>query len=507
MNIAILIGISKYKTEMSLPACSLDAEQMERLLISTQKYDDIKVVTAQTNASQVKDSLREFFGKYQNRDDIDEAFIYFSGHGLFQNDALLCCSDFDSSRPATTSISNAELDDLLRSIKPTVAVKIIDACQSGSPYIKDANAGFEKSLGKSQLSSFICMASSRQDQSSYASASESFFTSKWIEATALRSDGQILYRDIQAALADAFVQNPEQTPFFVSQGTGLEVFSTITPELLEFRVLRAKSVIPEQTESKIVSLIELAVNGFDKEFVPHKQALEAVERAKNLLASHSISDPIVKQFYKSTVKTDGKLSGIPRARAVALFADEQSWSKRYLAKINSEAVKIRTLKDPLSGIGSGSGSALSRRILGKLEEDDYVYETRQRPASLEVTEPLPLEVIELSYTSMHPSLPAFRIVIGIVHSLNDVMVLSTTIRLSQKGWNTRSYELSEVKWRYQSYPWSAVVGESAILWSDAQNRAEVEIRTYLESLVPKSDSNLEETLLPEAKKSRKILPN
>jgi hypothetical protein len=91
--------------------------------------------------------LRSFFSKYQTGGNIDETLIYFSGHGVYQNDALLCCTDFDINRPATTSISNSELDDLLRSVKPNVAVKVIDACQSGSPYITWLSLIFRRHFG------------------------------------------------------------------------------------------------------------------------------------------------------------------------------------------------------------------------------------------------------------------------------------------------------------------------------------------------------------------------
>ncbi len=221
MNIAVLIGVSLYKVAAPLPACTADAKQMHKLLSAAKKYDDIFCLTQNTNAAPLKDALRTFFAKHQNLPDIDEALVYFSGHGVYHQDALFCCSDFDANRPASTSISNEEIDDLLRSVSPNVAVKVIDACQSGSPYIKDASAGFEKALRSSRLDSFICMTSSRLDQSSYATAEESAFTSKWINAALCKQDGSVLYRDIQAALADSFVDTPEQTPFFVSQGTGL----------------------------------------------------------------------------------------------------------------------------------------------------------------------------------------------------------------------------------------------------------------------------------------------
>lgn len=259
MNIAILIGISKYKNQADLPACSYDVKNLRNVLVATKKYDDVEIVVENTNSSHVKDALRDFFAKYQSAAPIREALVYFSGHGTYQSDALLCCSDYDASRPATTSISNTELDDLLRSVNPDVAVKIIDACQSGAPYIKDANAGFEKSLKSSQLNSFICMASSKQNQSSFASTTESFFTSKWIDAALVKHEGKVLYRDIQAALADAFVSTPEQTPFFVNQGTGLEFFAEVTDEMRALGSQRKKSTTPDRPDEAISQLITMAV--------------------------------------------------------------------------------------------------------------------------------------------------------------------------------------------------------------------------------------------------------
>lgn len=213
MNIAIVIGVSKYRSQPSLPSCTNDAENMRDLLVATKKYDDICFVNGPTDSGPVKDQLRAFFQQHQKGSRLSEALIYFSGHGVYLNDALLCCSDFDAARPSTTSISNSELDDLLRSVNPEVAVKIIDACQSGSAYIKDADSGFAKALRTSKLRSFVCMASSRQDQASYASAMESHFTAALINAALAKESGTVYYRDIQAALADAFAENVEQTPF------------------------------------------------------------------------------------------------------------------------------------------------------------------------------------------------------------------------------------------------------------------------------------------------------
>ena len=489
MNIAILIGISKYKSEAQLPACARDVENMRRLLMATKKYDDIQCINDQTNASQVKDSLRAFFAKHQNTPEISEALIYFSGHGVYQNDALLCCSDFDINRPATTSVSNAELDDLLRSIKPEVAIKIIDACQSGSPYIKDASAGFEKALGASHLNSFICMASSRQDQSSYATPNESAFTAQWIDAAISKDAGTILYRDIQAALADAFVTNPDQTPFFVNQGTGLEAFCTVSDEIRQLANQRSKSVASEKPEDAILQIIEQAVTKRDKNFVKHDAAISASEQSKTAIINQEISDEIVSKLYEKSVSTDLKLSAIPQSRAVAQFADEQTWQKKYFTKIKYETYKVKVPKDPLN-----IRMTLSS-LMNRIDESEYVLETRSRPSSLEPTESLPFEVAEISFSSNHPSLPAFLVYVGIVHSLTDVMVLSSTVRLTQKGWTERTPELSEVQWRYQSFAWAEVVRDPPILWRDAINRGEQDIRAYLEALIPISESTRDDSTL------------
>lgn len=488
MRIAIIIGIAKYKSETPLPACGLDAENMKRLLAATKMYDDIQLVVDNTNASQVKDALRQFFRKYQSTAGIEEAFVYFSGHGVYQNDAMLCCSDYDSNRPATTSISNAELDDLLRSVSPAVAVKVIDACQSGSPYIKDASAGFEKALSKSPLGSFICMASSRQDQSSYASASESFFTKRWIDAALSKEDGSVLYRDIQAALADAFVSDPDQTPFFVSQGTGLEVFSTVTEDMKALTSARVKALIPDKPEAAIALLIKTQIEDRDRAFVAHDSVLRAIDASKESLVSFGITEPLVQNFYVKSVKTDLKLPVIPKARSVAMFAEEQSWAKRYFVKVNKESYQTRVPKDRLTLSGFG----LHKRPFGTLVSDeDFVVETRQRPSTLESTETLSLEVAELSFTSVHPSLPAFLIYIGLVHSLTEVMILSATVRLTQRGWNSRTPELSDVQWRYQAQTWADVVKNPELIWRNAQTRGEADIKTYLESLLPKSEASAE----------------
>jgi hypothetical protein len=490
MNIAVLIGVSEYRVAAPLPACSADVLQMHRLLVATKKYDEICLLTTQTASGPLKDALRNFFIKYQKTTEMSEVLIYFTGHGVFHTDAMFCCTDYDPNRPATTSISNEELDDLLRSVAPSVAVKIIDACQSGSPYIKDASAGFEKALRDSRLNSFILMASSRQDQSSYATAEASAFTAKWIDAALYKQDGTILYRDIQAALADAFVNNPDQTPFFVSQGTGLEAFALVTDEMRRLAAERSKTVDIEKGEKATEDLIAQEIARRDAIYVSADDAFKAIEKSGNDLDIQVISNPLVARFYQKQVSRDAKLSGLPKSRGVAEFAKEQGWSKKYFVDVQEEQYRAKVPSNVWRVLGMGVASP-------REQTENFTTEVRYRPTHISSTQPLPFEVAEVMFVANnHPSLKAFTLYIGIVHSLTDVMVLSAVAGLSQKAWNIRAPELSEVQWRYKTYLWNEVVSQPKSIWEEAFTRVQDTIKAYLEGLLPKKEDSLLDKQVP-----------
>lgn len=483
MNIAILIGVSRYLAASHLPACKNDVEKMHRLLQATKKYDEIVCITENTDAGQLKESLRQFFKKYNQTSSINEVLVYFSGHGIYHTDAMLCCSDYDPNRPSTTSISNDEIDDLLRSIGPEVAVKIIDACQSGSPYIKDAAAGFEKALKSSKLKSFICMSSSRQDQYSYASPDGSAFTEKWIDAALTKQDGIILYRDIQAALADSFVSNPEQTPFFVIQGNGLEAFAEINDDMKKLAIeLHAAGTIKGQEEDIEEALLK-EITRQDSYYVLFQEVIDAMTVSRTQLEAAHVADLLINKFYEKKVRIDGKLSGLPRAKSVADFAREQGWNKNYFVKIVNETYELKVPKDILSAVKMSS-------LFTRLEPDEFVTETRSRPHHLETTQALPFEVAEINFEPInHPSLKAFVLYLGFVHSLTEIVVLSGIIRYTHKGWEERGLDNTDIQWKNQTYLWKDVVANPNLLWEDALAQANISIRSYLESLLPKKDDS------------------
>jgi len=240
MNLAILIAISRYDHAHDLPGCTQDARNMRQLLMACHKYDHILEITEKTRASDIWQSLLAFVAEHQDKN-IDEVMLYFSGHGYYHGDARFCGSDFEASRRHSTSVSNAEIDLLLRQLKPRVMVKVIDACQSGMPYIKGEQGAFKLALSRSVLPSFISMASSQCDQPSYVNLEGSDFTLKWIEAVLCTQAGPIYYSDIGAYLAKAFEGNADQTPFFVSQGHGREMLCAMNEALARLRARSTQS--------------------------------------------------------------------------------------------------------------------------------------------------------------------------------------------------------------------------------------------------------------------------
>lgn len=470
MNIAVLIGISNYRLASPLPACEKDVAEMRRLLSATKKYDDVFCISTNTDAAPLKDTLRAFFARHQASKPVQEAFVYFSGHGTYQEDVLLCCSDFDQGRPKSTAVTNEELDDLLRSVEPHVAVKVLDACQSGSQYIKDMTPGFEKTLRDSRLKSFICMASSKTDQSSYATAECSFFTAHFIEAALSRAEGTVLYRDIQAALADAFVPTPAQTPYFVTQGTGLEVFAPVTPEMRALDAQRTAVRVTDQPGNTLSPAITEQIQKLDKLYVSEEDASHAIQRARESLDRAAIPGPLVSQFYEKRVSFDAKLTNLPSRGQVATFADQQDWDKRYFLHIG---YRPSTLAFPAGLTSSGAISPLLA-----VNQAEYI----------ESTQALPFEVAEVRFEPKgHRSLKSFCLYIGLAHSLTELLVLSAIARLVEVRWKERSVDLSQLKWSTQSWKWKDVVEYPDLVWTEPLKRAQETVQAYLEELAPKKD--------------------
>ena len=160
---------------------------------------------------------------------LTEALFYFSGHGQSKDEEFyFALSDFEESRRNTTSLKNTELDVFLRALNPKLAVKIVDACNAGVQYIKDAakseSGRFQKTTSQGQFNNVYFMFSSLFDQASFCNSHVSDFTKAFLEAIVAHGNAEVRYRDIIDQITDRFETKLDQRPFFITQADHTELF-------------------------------------------------------------------------------------------------------------------------------------------------------------------------------------------------------------------------------------------------------------------------------------------
>lgn len=227
MNVAVVIGVTKYARCASLPACKADADLVTAILKGTKRYDQVVTVTENTASSAIKTLITNLINQLSGKR-INEFFFYFSGHGDFSGDDFhYLLADFDKSKYKQTSLSNLEIDDLIRGVSPALTIKVVDACNAGVTYVKDFEA-LEKHLTKESkvFQSCYFMFSSLQTQSSYQDQHFSAFTRSFCRSILTSPQDSVRYKDIIDFVSDDFQGDAQQTPLFVNQAKFTETFAT-----------------------------------------------------------------------------------------------------------------------------------------------------------------------------------------------------------------------------------------------------------------------------------------
>ena len=497
MKIAVVIGIDLYENLDSLPACKYDTNKIKEILKATGEYAEVVTLTEDTKTRPIKSSLRTFFNKYREKE-IDEVFFYFSGHGTYISDnVLFCCSDFDPKYPSSTSLSNQEIDDYMRSINPKLAVKILDSCSSGEKYIKDTKDNFERAIRNTHLSHFICMASSGLDESSYASDKMSDFTKSFIEGVFSIEEGEILYRDIQNHISDSFIDKPEQTPQFVTQVTGLEVFAKVNTTLkaLKSPLEIGKEKLPEDLEASIKTKIE----EMESIFVPFDTVSKSLDKLQSTISSTKLEDSLVSKYYNYEFVFKNDLDSLVDMGTIATWAYERKWDKFFFVDINVEKVKRRVTSSsvPYSAFFLSHAAVMGGGLEQGEKKDKPEYRTENVPASIKSTHPLAFEVIEIIAKPEKRALKQFGAMIGIVHSRTDVLILSTTVGYKDVGWDDRTIDASTINWKLKELKWKDIASNPIIIALDILPQVEKEVSDYLESLIKEEVAVIEQTEMSE----------
>lgn len=300
-NYAIVIGVSEYNHAQCLPACKNDAETMGQLLQATEKYD-VLIISEKIGKAELLEKIESFL-PIESNDSIGELFFYFSGHGMQNTETYFVLYDTDLAKINSTALKNSEIDDLVRRRNPSLYVKIIDACQSGLEYIKEISAEKEclniqpPQYGKA-LKNCIFMCSSQKNQSSLATKEYSYFTKSFLSSiTEFSEADKIKYSDIQNHIADDFqTSNIDQTPQFVTQSSGNDIFTYMCPAIKVMIASLQESAAGAPATSAQTDA-ELKVNQFLEKYRSEEQAVELLNMAKKVMNEMRFPESWLSNYY------------------------------------------------------------------------------------------------------------------------------------------------------------------------------------------------------------------
>jgi hypothetical protein len=300
MRIACLLGVSKYKTLNELKACENDIALMNSVLEATGCYDEILHIAGNQESSIVKQQLVSFFTKYKGKH-IEQALFYYTGHGDFDGkEFFYLLSDYEHSRKKQTTIENTELDNWIRLLKPELTVKIIDACHAGVQYIKDPNV-FEKFLQSTPNSFDSCyfLFSSLKEQYSYQDENLSAFTKSIVLSISNFEGTEMRFKDIIDYVSDDFDANAKQTPFFITQATNTELFTTVdrslNEKILSYLYIYCPMLTPSEKKvidhsiTQSISLIDLVETDSEK-YCSEEEVLSILKHCQTYLSEKKYSD-------------------------------------------------------------------------------------------------------------------------------------------------------------------------------------------------------------------------
>ncbi|KOE94948.1 hypothetical protein ACS88_12920 [Vibrio parahaemolyticus] len=336
MKLAIVIGVSEYKfdTYNNLPACKNDAELFNQVLSNVKSIDDALYVNETLSAFDVKQRLRAFVEKHKD-EDIEELVFYFSGHGdRFDEDFHYLCYDFEKAKKSTTSITNSYLDSLIRNLSPNLCVKIVDACYSGTHYIKNSvseSAVLESSAKKSKINDLYFLFSSREDKESEAGDEFSYFTES-IFSSLLEREGEYKYSDIISYVADDLENRGAPKPIFISQATYLENFGEVTKSTHD--IIHAKfglidDEVPTTKKSQIEStFFSLVKNSSDLHFCDKETAIENLDVLSNIFKEPSNWSTDITSVFE-IVHSKSYSSSLPNKQSIGEWIDNNKELKLF----------------------------------------------------------------------------------------------------------------------------------------------------------------------------------
>lgn len=450
MKIAILIGISNYKKLQKLPACVKDLHLMSKVINATKKYDDVLSISDKDSSSNAKRKISDFISKYHTKKEIDEAFFYYTGHGEFyDNEFYYPLCDFDSSNRKLTSLENSELDSLLRSLKPKLTIKVVDACNSGISYIKD-DSEFDNYITKTQNLFDRCyfMFSSKLDQASYQDEDLSLFTRSFLKSLRKEQNERIRYKDIMDYISDRFSEQEAQTPTFVTQSTMTEDFCIINKEIKKIVDELYKSNTTEDAQKTDVDEVSYTEDTEPKTLVDIVKE-EAIDYCTASEAKETIKDieKHVKDFkYNSDIEQLLQFAYTPKTKPSYENLPKEAVIGNWLHKSGDDFFTESIIEEEAYDVEVRDMNPLTMHITGGIRtKTNY----RKKITGFKNTANTGYNIIEIKGEPNYLNVPPFNCTIVILLSKRLLVFFYFFTQYREKNWSEREL-LSDVKWNYST---------------------------------------------------------
>lgn len=454
-RLGIVIAVSDNRPPyMSLKACAKDGEGFAAVLKQTGRFDEIlTLLTPEETASRsVKSAITALVNRYKGQV-VDEIVFYYSGHGAFAgNEFYHILSDYEAASRNQTALTNSELDGLIRGLAPTLFAKVVDACYSGTSYIKS-----EEELGDYLKSSQVgfkevyFLYSSQSDEQSWTAGELSAFTKSLLVAIGRDVDGSIRYRDLISAASDFFESQGGQTPHFVTQADFTATFCESSPQmkaLVETFVpvpeptpLPASAPTPTKKQpNKSLSLAE-RVRQVEKGYSTRQQATDAIEGLGKILESGSLGHELDELYSIAATRSEE----VPKGTAAVGEWLAKHTSNEFFAfpTYRTEAYKKRVPKKR-SGL-----SSINRMLASSFytnEETELVDATRQVVSGYSVTAAMPFDAITIRLEPKSLALTPEECLVVVVASRSEIQLFWALRNFHYSDWDTAVPDATVLQW-------------------------------------------------------------
>lgn len=460
-NVAILIGNSKYLQLNELACCTNDVAAMADLLEATGKFNKIRRFTNVTS-DQIRSGVRE---ELEAVDAVEEFYFYFSGHGVqIKSEFFYCGTEFDVTRPNETGLSNTELHTLLRAYNPKLVVKVIDACNSGTTLIK-ADAPHITD-GKGVLNDVIQIASCQNSQFSLAGNPLSLFTKHFCQAALRKEKGPVYYTDLINTIRDDFLNDDDQTPHFVSQGTGREKFVAEAENLANYRAEFAEKWQPLPVSSTAVvtanttsqSMIHL-IQEAESHFVAPAEAENYISHLFDGVIERLNTDDFSEFYDIDVVEHDDYKELTARAFIIRSLSKESRPDNFVTASISRER-RTPNYFSSISALAMGMG-------------DEFVEKWH-----LDLNCSINRAQMKITLNPKFRSLNQIRLVVSCAPSLNHCYIFEMSTRHVRSDWETFDESGSEMNRNWYERAWNE---DNDWLIAEICNRVHTAIRKHVET--------------------------